>query len=166
MQSPNPITWQSQEARRGRARRVAIKCAFYEFNGIPYNWTVLGDLYRPKQKSPIATLRRWLNQSEALRMINKELLAMLEEAGLTKSSYLSKLSQAYDDMTTDAGRVEWLKMVGRLHAVSIDPIKQSQAHVIQEHRRETYQGPVSLLAERSHSTDNSETPPAVDTSPA
>tara|TARA_R110002074_G_scaffold107607_1_gene232518 strand:+ start:277 stop:1035 length:759 start_codon:yes stop_codon:yes gene_type:complete len=79
-----PTGWAEKEAGKTRTKN-AVNAYVHQLlgnKGIDYN--VLGNIYRPDDKIPAATVRRLFKQEEIKAMVDKKLKDILVEKGVTK----------------------------------------------------------------------------------
>ena len=85
-------SWQEQEARRTRTKRVVKLYAklFVAAEGelTEEDWIVLGRAYRPDQQVPAATVKRLFKQERIIEMVAEELRKLLSGKGLTEDAVL------------------------------------------------------------------------------
>ena len=117
-------TWQQQEARKLRARRVAHLEALLIWEGHnprdPLNLKRLAFRYRPDQQDPTATFKRWRRQEEAQMLVDHELAALAQANGITQQTVLQQLAELPTRMKTDSGLIESIKMQARLVGVPVE----------------------------------------------
>ena len=58
------------------------------------DFNALGEIYRPDQKIPAATVRRFLKQKVAKRMIEKKLKELLKDKGISKELAVDNVLRA------------------------------------------------------------------------
>jgi hypothetical protein len=91
----SPMTWAEAEARRGRTARV-VKAYASMLLGGKIDWKALGQIYRPNQAVPEATVRRLFRREEIKSMADAEVARLLKEKGITKETVLEMYMEAKD----------------------------------------------------------------------
>lgn len=141
--------WRRQEANSSRAKRVAALEARLILTGVNVHaedvQVALAAAYRPKQKTPLATFRRWRKQVEAEELVMDSLVKLLEERDIDAGYVLDELKEMV--VTSDNGKIQRWDRLARLVKLPVDPVKRS--HSIQQHGRldlESYDGPAALPA--------------------
>ena len=88
-------SWIDKELKLPRAKRTIKALATMLLNG-KVDYKVLGNLYRPDQKIPEATVKRFLKQSKVKHMVDKELEIALTSQGITKDYLIEKRKYVID----------------------------------------------------------------------
>lgn len=140
------MNWQEQEQRTTRARRVAKVEALLRLHGknvhSDASQQLLAACYRPKDKIPIASFRKWRKERPyAEDNVMEALDKLLEEKEITQDFVLDEIKAMV--MQSDNGKLGRWDRLARLVQLPVDPVKRS--HSIQEHGRlEEYTGPQAL----------------------
>tara|TARA_A100000172_G_C3031900_1_gene107028 strand:+ start:282 stop:1055 length:774 start_codon:yes stop_codon:yes gene_type:complete len=91
----NPVkSWDEQESKTTRAKNTVTAYTQMLINNGKVNFDTLGNIYRPDQKEPIATVRRFLKQRIAKRMVEKKLKELLSDKGINKELALDNVLRA------------------------------------------------------------------------
>jgi vacuolar-type H+-ATPase subunit I/STV1 len=83
-----------QENNTTRARNTVTSYAQMVVNAGKVDYQALGQIYRPDQKSPAATVRRFLKQKVSRKMVEKKLKELLVEKKVNKEFALNNLMVA------------------------------------------------------------------------
>lgn len=94
--------WIEQELKSARGKRVLNMYARMRMSG-SYDFDVLGNIYRPNQKIPQATVKRLIKQEEFQLAVNEEIMNILTEKGVTKE-WLVKMRKEIADKALKDGR--------------------------------------------------------------
>ena len=93
----SPRTRAEEDAGRGRSKRaVKAYVTMMMENAGEVDWDALGQLYRPKQAVPRATVKRFIRQTHVQQMIADELIKYMENAGITPGGVLKSYQEVYD----------------------------------------------------------------------
>lgn len=90
-----PWGWKDREAQRKRTKRAVQAYVQMTLTGY-INWEILGNIYRPDQKKPAATVKRLFKEKEIQDMVQRELAAVLQQKGITQEFVLDTLKKAID----------------------------------------------------------------------
>ena len=88
-------TWAEVEARKTRTMRTVRVYAMMVISERKVDWNLLGEIYRPDQKIPGATVRRLFKQEVIKKMADKEIEALLQAKGITKEHVIEMINAAY-----------------------------------------------------------------------
>tara|TARA_R100000781_G_scaffold66583_1_gene42074 strand:+ start:412 stop:1185 length:774 start_codon:yes stop_codon:yes gene_type:complete len=97
-------SYDAQENGTTRAKNAITSYAQMVVNAGKVDYTALGQVYRPDQKNPEATVRRFLKQKISKRMIEKKLKELLVQKKITKEFALNNLIRALQ-LSEDKGDV-------------------------------------------------------------
>ena len=86
--------WKEQEAGTTRAKNTVNAYANMLLSGDKVDFSQLGNIYRPDQKIPEATVRRFLKQKVAKRMVEKKLKDLLTQKSVNKEFAVDNLLRA------------------------------------------------------------------------
>ena len=86
--------WGEQEAGTTRAKNTVTAYANMLLSGDKVDFSQLGNIYRPDQKIPEATVRRFLKQKVAKRMVEEKLKDLLAGKSINKEFALDNLLRA------------------------------------------------------------------------
>lgn len=90
-----PGWWVDREKKKARTKRV-VELYVKMVLGGKVDWKALGNVYRPDQEIPVATVRRLFKQKEIQTMISEEMTKALEKSGITKEFVLDKMKLAME----------------------------------------------------------------------
>ena len=99
-----PDKWEKKEVKTTRAKRVVDAYITMAIAGRGIDWDVLGNLYRPDQKIPAATVRRFFKSKETQKMVDNKLSEILTEKGFTKEAIIDLHNEALE-MSRNKGDV-------------------------------------------------------------
>ena len=88
-----PPTWHATESKKGRGKRVAKIYAKMILSG-KIDFNMLGNVYRPDQAIPAATVRRLIKSESMVTMIDEALNKELKEVGIDPKWVIEKLKAA------------------------------------------------------------------------
>ena len=77
-------TWDEQESGTTRSKNTINTYANMLLNNGQVDYSVLGQIYRPDQEIPEATVRRFLKQKVAKRMVEKKIKELLSDKSINK----------------------------------------------------------------------------------
>jgi len=89
-------TWQDQEATSARGKRTVEAYVTQLISPNPIDWDILGNIYRPDQKIPAATVRRLFKEEKFKKMIDDKLAEVLSKKGITKETVVQNNIDAYE----------------------------------------------------------------------
>jgi len=75
--------WVEQELRKERGKRVVNLYAQMKLNNC-LDFDILGNVYRPKEQIPAATVKRFIKQEGFSQAVNDEIVKILVDKGITK----------------------------------------------------------------------------------
>lgn len=93
--SITPRSWQGREARRARTKQTVQAFAAQIISGT-VDFKVLGQIYRPNQAIPEATVRRLLKQEEIKHMVREEIAKTLSKNGVTPDRVIQIINEAVE----------------------------------------------------------------------
>ena len=93
---PKPSSWAEKEVRTTRFKRVASSYVSMLTGPGKIDYDTLGNIYRPDQKTPAATVRRLLKNKVINDMIEQKLKELLQEKGISKEYAVDNLIDAID----------------------------------------------------------------------
>lgn len=79
--SVDPLKWTEKEARKTRTKQTVAAYVTMRLNGT-MDWQTLGNIYRPDQQIPEATVRRLFRIKEVKQMVEKRLEEALSKHGV------------------------------------------------------------------------------------
>jgi hypothetical protein len=88
-------SWVQAELQKGRAKRV-IRYYVQMLLAGKIDWDRLARLYRPTQKVPIATLKRFFRQKEVQMATREEVETLMREEGITERYVLRNYKRAIE----------------------------------------------------------------------
>jgi|TARA_R100000234_G_scaffold55279_1_gene33187 hypothetical protein len=83
--------WDEQESKTTRAKNTVSAYAQMLLNNGKVDYETLGNVYRPEQEKPVATVRRFLKQKVTKQMVEKKLKELLSEKGISKELALDNV---------------------------------------------------------------------------
>ena len=83
-----PDYWVRKEIRSTRFKNAVTAYVEQLLNQTGINWDIIGNIYRPEQKIPAATVRRLFKQQEVRDVVEEKLKAILSEKGITQERVL------------------------------------------------------------------------------
>jgi histone H3/H4 len=86
--------WDEQESGTTRAKNTVSAYANMLLNNGQVDYTVLGQMYRPDQQIPEATVRRFLKQKVAKKMVEKKIKELLTDKSINKEFALDNIVRA------------------------------------------------------------------------
>ena len=87
-------TWDQEEAGTQRAKKTITASAQMLLEDGKVNFEALGKIYRPDQKIPVATVRRFLKQKVAKRMVEEKLKEILAKKSISKEFAVDNIVMA------------------------------------------------------------------------
>ena len=87
-------TWDAEESGKKRAKETITAYAQMLFENGQINYDILGKIYRPDQEIPTATVRRFLKQKVAKRMVEKKIKELLTDKAINKEFALDNIIRA------------------------------------------------------------------------
>ena len=93
---PKPSTWAEKEVRTARFKHVATSYVSMLTGNGKIDYETLGNIYRPDQKNPAATVKRLLKNKVVSTMIEEKLKEILVGKGITKQYAVDNLVDAID----------------------------------------------------------------------
>jgi hypothetical protein len=91
-----PKSWQDREAKKSRTKNAVSAYVTQVVNGQKPDWKQIGDIYRPDQKNPPATVRRLFKQEVIKNMIEEKLKEVLVSKGIDKGFVLDTILDAIE----------------------------------------------------------------------
>jgi len=91
-----PDHWVKKEVRTTRFRNAVAAYVDQVLSNNAIDWDMIGNIYRPNQKTPAATVRRLFKQQEVRQVIDKKLKESLLEKGITQDMMLDLHMEAID----------------------------------------------------------------------
>tara|TARA_R110000744_G_scaffold40374_4_gene91590 strand:- start:1036 stop:1809 length:774 start_codon:yes stop_codon:yes gene_type:complete len=92
----NPTGWAERESKKTRTKNLVAAYVGQLTSTKKVDYKQLGDIYRPDQQKPAATVRRVLKQEVIRKMVEKKLKEVLSEKGITNSSVLDTMLEGLD----------------------------------------------------------------------
>ena len=86
--------WDEDESGTTRAKNTVASYAHMLLSSGKVDFDTLGKIYRPDQEIPAATVRRFLKQKVAKRMIEKKLKELLKDKGVNKELAVDNVLRA------------------------------------------------------------------------
>jgi hypothetical protein len=86
--------WDEDESGTTRAKNTVASYAHMLLSSGKVDFDTLGKIYRPDQQIPAATVRRFLKQKVAKRMIEKKLKELLKDKGVNKELAVDNVLRA------------------------------------------------------------------------
>jgi len=87
-------TWDAEESGKVRAKNTVAAYAQMVFEDGKVDYDALGKIYRPDQKVPTATVRRFLKQKVAKRMVEKKIKELLLDKAINKEFAVDNILRA------------------------------------------------------------------------
>jgi hypothetical protein len=102
-----PGWWVEREKTKERTKRVVQAYVTMMLGPGKVDWAKLGNIYRPDQQIPEATVRRLFKQKEIQSMVTDEMKDALKKAGISKDFVLEKIKRALEiaENKGDAGNM-------------------------------------------------------------
>ena len=91
-----PRNWAEKELGKTRTKNVITAYVEQLISNKPIDWDILGNIYRPDQDIPGATVRRLLKQEVVKDMVDKKLKEVLVSKGITEDFVLETMLEAID----------------------------------------------------------------------
>ena len=91
-----PDYWVNREIRSTRFKNAVTAYVEQVLSSTGVNWDIIGNIYRPEQEIPAATVRRLFKQQEVREVIDKKLKEILLNKGITKELVLDLHLEAID----------------------------------------------------------------------
>ncbi len=88
----SPTHWADKEAGKTRTKNVVNAYVEMLLSDKPIDWDVLGNIYRPEQKTPAATVRRLMKQESIQKMVEEKTKDLLIKKGIDRE-YVIDLHQ-------------------------------------------------------------------------
>jgi len=103
----NPRHWLDAEIKSRRFRDTIDAYVMQIMSDKQVDWDLLGNIYRPDQKSPAITARRLFKEERVKKMVKDELKKILTDKGITSSFVLDTILEAIEvaKMKQDAGNM-------------------------------------------------------------
>ena len=83
-----PDYWVKKEIRSTRFKNAVVAYVEQLLSDTGVNWDIIGNIYRPEQKIPAATVRRLFKQQEVRDVVEEKLKGILSEIGITQEKVL------------------------------------------------------------------------------
>jgi len=83
-----PDYWVRKEIRSTRFKNTVTAYVEQLLSDTGVNWDIIGNIYRPEQKIPAATVRRLFKQQEVREVIEEKLKEILTDKGITQELVL------------------------------------------------------------------------------
>ena len=83
-----PDYWVKKEIRSTRFKNAVVAYVEQLLSDTGVNWDIIGNIYRPEQKIPAATVRRLFKQQEVRDVVEEKLKGILSEKGITQEKVL------------------------------------------------------------------------------
>ena len=87
-------TWDEEESGTTRSKNTINTYANMLLNNGQVDYSVLGQIYRPDQEIPEATVRRFLKQKVAKRMVEKKIKELLSDKSINKEFAVDNIIRA------------------------------------------------------------------------
>lgn len=97
-------TWDEEENGKTRSKNTVNAYANMLLGSNAVDFNVLGQIYRPDQQTPAATVRRFLKQKVTKRMVEKKIKELLHDKSINKEFALDNIVRALA-MAEDKGDV-------------------------------------------------------------
>ena len=97
-------TWDEEENGKTRSKNTVNAYANMLLGSNAVDFNVLGQIYRPNQQTPAATVRRFLKQKVTKRMVEKKIKELLHDKSINKEFALDNIVRALA-MAEDKGDV-------------------------------------------------------------
>ena len=94
--SIKPRNWAEKELGKTRTKNLITAYVEQLLSNKPVDWDILGNIYRPDQKTPAATVRRLLKQEVVKDMVDKKLKEVLVNKGVTEEFVLDTMLEAIE----------------------------------------------------------------------
>ncbi len=94
--SIKPRNWADKELGKTRTKNLITAYVEQLLSNKPVDWDTLGNIYRPDQKTPAATVRRLLKQEVVKDMVDKKLKEVLVNKGVTEEFVLDTMLEAIE----------------------------------------------------------------------
>lgn len=91
-----PAHWIDREAKTLRAKQAVKAYISQLLSDKPVDWTIIGNIYRPDQQTPAATVRRLFKEEKIKKMIDKKLDEVLVSKGITKEMVVQNNIDAFE----------------------------------------------------------------------
>ena len=125
-------TWDEQEAGTTRSKNTIYAYANMLLNEGKVDYSTLGQIYRPDQEIPSATVRRFLKQKVAKRMVEKKIKELLNDKAVNKEFAVDNLLRALQMAETKGDVNNFLKANDYLmDLLEMKPSKQMITDTIQ-----------------------------------
>ena len=83
-----PDYWVKKEIRSTRFKNAVVAYVEQLLSDTGVNWDIIGNIYRPEQKIPAATVRRLFKQQEVREVVEEKLKGILTDKGITQELVL------------------------------------------------------------------------------
>ena len=83
-----PDYWVKKEIRSTRFKNAVVAYVEQLLSDTGVNWDIIGNIYRPEQKIPAATVRRLFKQQEVREVVEEKLKSILTDKGITQELVL------------------------------------------------------------------------------
>ena len=83
-----PTHWADKEAKRTRTKQTVAAYVDMLISAHGIDWEALGNIYRPDEKAPAATVRRLMKQESIKTMVEEKTKEILAKKGITKERVL------------------------------------------------------------------------------
>ena len=105
--SIKPKHWAEKELGKTRTKNLITAYVSQLISNKAIDWNTLGNIYRPDEKIPGATVRRLLKQEVVKKMVDKKLKEVLVNKGITEDFVLDTMLEAIEIAKTklDAGNL-------------------------------------------------------------
>ena len=106
-----PDYWVRKEIRSTRFKNAVTAYVEQLLNQTGINWDIIGNIYRPEQKIPAATVRRLFKQQEVREVVDKKIRELLSNKGITQERVLELYEQGLVMATSKEDVGNYLKIV-------------------------------------------------------
>ena len=83
-----PDYWVKKEIRSTRFKNAVVAYVEQLLSDTGVNWDIIGNIYRPEQKIPAATVRRLFKQQEVREVVEEKFKEILSDKGITQELVL------------------------------------------------------------------------------
>ena len=98
-----PSHWADKEAGKTRTKHVVNAYANMLLSDKGIDWDVLGNIYRPEQKTPAATVRRLMKQESIKALVEEKVKDLLVKKGIDRE-YVIDLHQEVITLAREGGK--------------------------------------------------------------
>ena len=102
-----PGSWEEKEVNTTRVKNAVKVYVDQLLSSSGVDWAIIGNIYRPDQKVPQATVRRLFKMEKVQKMVDKKLKDVLQEKAITKE-YVIDLHKEAIEMAKDKKDVSGL----------------------------------------------------------